>query len=256
VYVLLVEDDLRFAAALCAALGRSGYTVNHVPTVAEAMAAPPADLVLLDVTLPDGDGMTFCRRLRERSDVAVIMLTACAEERDRVAGLRSGADDYLVKPFGYAELQARIEAVTRRVRPQQLGRHRFGTILLDLDRHAVEVEDQPTELTRKEFDLLSVLMRQPGTVVSRDRLIEQVWHTSWPGGSRALDVHMAMLRAKLGPTVSIATVRGIGYRLDHASGNPDRAGGNRDQAGGNPDGSRDRASGSGVAVADRGAGLA
>jgi DNA-binding response OmpR family regulator len=210
--VLLVEDDARFAGALTAALRRSGYEVDHVPTVAAALAAPPGDLVLLDVGLPDGDGMDVCRRLRAQGDVAIIMLTARGEERDRVAGLRGGADDYVVKPFGFAELRARMEAVLRRAR-RSVGVREVGLLRVDPDRHEVRVGDRTVILTRKEFHLLTLLVAEPGTAVRRERLLTEVWHTSWRGASRTLDVHMATLRGKIGGGARIETIRGVGYRI-------------------------------------------
>src|SRR5918992_2794133 len=211
--VLLVDDDLRFATALTAALRRSGYEVEHASTAAAALAAPPCDLILLDVGLPDGDGVELCRRLRETSDVAIIMLTARGEERNRVIGLRSGADDYVSKPFGFAELQARIEAVLRRARPRPAGARTVGRLRVDLDRHLAYVDGQPVNLTRKEFQLLAILAAEPEVAVKRERLLREVWHTSWRGVSRTLDVHMATLRQKIGAGAQIQTIRGVGYRI-------------------------------------------
>lgn len=211
--VLLVEDDLRFATALTAALRRSGYDVQHAATASAALAAPPCDLVLLDIGLPDGDGVDICRRLREDSDVAIIMLTARGEERNRVVGLRSGADDYVSKPFGFAELQARIEAVLRRARPRPAGARTVGRLRVDLDRHLAYVDGEPITLTRKEFQLLAILAAEPEVAVKRERLLREVWHTSWRGVSRTLDVHMATLRQKIGEGAQIQTIRGVGYRI-------------------------------------------
>jgi DNA-binding response OmpR family regulator len=211
--VLLVDDDLRFATALTAALRRSGYEVDHVPTARAALAAPPCDLVLLDIGLPDGDGVDICRRLRESSDVAIIMLTARGEERNRVVGLRSGADDYVSKPFGFAELQARMEAVLRRARPRPAGARTVGRLRVDLDRHLASVDGAPITLTRKEFQLLAILAAEPEVAVRRERLLREVWHTSWRGVSRTLDVHMATLRQKIGDGAQIQTIRGVGYRI-------------------------------------------
>jgi DNA-binding response OmpR family regulator len=213
VEVLLVEDDIRFAAVLITELRRFGYVVNHATTAAEALAAPPCDLVLLDLGLPDGNGFGLCRRLRRDSDVPIIVLTARSAERDRVAGLRGGADDYLVKPFGVAELRARVEAVMRRARRGPAGALTVGGVRIDLDRHQVFIADAPVQLTRKEFRLLVALAATPDSVVPRDRLITQVWQTSWHGASRTLDVHIAALRAKLGDALRLETVRGVGYRL-------------------------------------------
>lgn len=211
--VLLVDDDLRFATALTAALRRSGYEVEHVSTASAALAAPPCDLVLLDIGLPDGDGVDVCRRLRETSDVAIIMLTARGEERNRVVGLRSGADDYVSKPFGFAELQARIEAVLRRARPRPAGVRTVGRLRVDLDRHLAYVDGEPITLTRKEFQLLAILAAEPEVAVKRERLLREVWHTSWRGVSRTLDVHMATLRQKIGDGAQIQTIRAVGYRI-------------------------------------------
>jgi DNA-binding response OmpR family regulator len=212
--VLLVEDDLRFARALTATLHRFGYEVRHVTTGEDALAAGAGyDLVLLDLGLPDVDGLVVCRALRRDSDVAIIVLTARGDERDRVAGLRGGADDYMVKPFGVAELQARVEAVLRRARPRPAGSRAVGRLSVDLDRHQAYVDAEPVALTRKEFHLLAVLAGEPGQVVKRDRLITEVWQTSWPGTSRTLDVHVATLRSKLMGAAQVENVRGVGYRL-------------------------------------------
>jgi DNA-binding response OmpR family regulator len=212
--ILLVEDDDRFADALMPALRRQGFDVSRAATAAVALATPPADLVLLDLGLPDMDGIEVCRRLRADGDIAIIALTARGEERDRVIGLRAGADDYLVKPFGIAELRARIEAVMRRVRPAARPVVAAGDLRIDLARRVVTSADgSPIALTRKEFELLAALARQPGVVVSRERLLIEVWHSAWPGGRRTLDVHMATLRGKLGRPKVIETVHGVGYRL-------------------------------------------
>jgi DNA-binding response OmpR family regulator len=213
VRVLLVEDDRRFATALMVALRRDGYDVDHVRTAAEAVSAPNYDLVLLDLTLPDEDGVAVCRRVRETSDVGVIMLTARSEERDRVIGLRCGADDYMVKPFGLAELRARMEAVLRRARPRPVGDRVVGQVRLDLDRREAYARGERVTLTRKEFALLAILTEQPGVVVRRERLLAEVWRTTWPGTAHTLDVHVATLRSKLGDAALIQTVRGVGYRV-------------------------------------------
>ena len=212
--VLLVEDDNRFADALMVALRRQGFDAQRVATAAEGLAAPAADLVLLDLGLPDMDGIEVCRRLRAAGDTAIIAVTARGEERDRVLGLRSGADDYLVKPFGIAELMARIDAVMRRVRPVARPVVTARGLRIDLGRRQVTGADgAPIALTRKEFELLTALARQPGTVVARERLLLEVWQSTWPGAQRTLDVHVATLRAKLGDPKVIRTVRGVGYQL-------------------------------------------
>ncbi len=213
--VLLVEDDIRVAGALETALRRRGYDLLRAGTAAEALAAPPVDLVLLDFGLPDRDGIEVCRELRRRGEVAIIAVTARGEERDRIAGLRTGADDYVVKPFGMAELQARIDAVMRRalrtVAPQ--GATSFGKVTIDFDAHRVTVEGAEISLTRKEYDLLTALARRPGTVVTRDQLLADVWHTTWAGSPHTVEVHVASLRAKLRDPALVQTVRGVGYRL-------------------------------------------
>ncbi len=216
--ILLVEDDDRVADALGTALRRQGYEVVRTATAREALAAPTVDLVLLDLGLPDVDGIEVCRALRRRGEVAIIAVTARAEERDRVCGLRAGADDYVVKPFGMAELRARIDAVMRRARPQapasgEVLEVEAGALRIDLARRQVTVAGQPVALTRKEFDLLALLAREPGTVVPRERILAEVWHTTWRGMGRTLDVHVATLRAKLGDASAVETVRCVGYRL-------------------------------------------
>lgn len=213
--VLLVEDDSSVAAAMESALRRRGYEVVRAATAAEALAAPRVDLVLLDFGLPDGDGIDVCRELRRRDDhVAIIAVTARGEERDRVVGLRTGADDYVVKPFSMAELQARIDAVLRRVvraAPPPTARH-IGPLRLDPASREVTVDGEPVNLTRKEFELLAVLAQEAGSVVSRDRLLMEVWRTTFAGG-HTLEVHIGSLRSKLGCPGLVQTVRGVGYRL-------------------------------------------
>jgi DNA-binding response OmpR family regulator len=211
--ILLVEDDFRFARALAAALRRAGYEVDHAATAQAALAAPAADLVLLDLGLPDVDGTEVCRQFRASSDVGIIVLTARGEERERVTGLRCGADDYVIKPFGFPELQARIEAVLRRARPRLEGAHVVGRLRVDLDRYQAFVDEESVNLTRKEFQLLAILIAQPEVAVRRERLLTEVWHTTWSGTSRTLDVHMTTLRSKLGDGAQIQTIRGVGYRL-------------------------------------------
>jgi DNA-binding response OmpR family regulator len=213
--VLVVEDSPRVARGLRTALRMRGYEVLCASTAAEALAAPPVDLVLLDLGLPDRDGLDVCAELRRRGDVAIIAVTARGEERDRVTGLRTGADDYVVKPFGVAELQARIDAVMRRA---ARGHDRrvpvtFGRMTIDLDAHRVEVDGREVALTRKEFELLAALSRRPGAVVTRDELLADVWHTTWAGNQHTVDVHIGSLRGKLGDPRFVKTVRGVGYRL-------------------------------------------
>ncbi|WP_176733855.1 response regulator transcription factor [Micromonospora peucetia] len=215
VRVLLVEDDLRVAAALSTALRRRGHEVVPALTAAEAIRADPVDLVLLDLNLPDRDGLEVCRQLRQvDEDVAIIAVSARAEEYDRVAGLRAGADDYVVKPFSMVELEARIEAVMRRTArsARTMSQLRVGTLRIDVNARRVWVGDREVGLARKEFDLLVALARQAGMVVPRDRLQLDVWQTTW-GSRHNLDVHVAALRGKLDDAGLVETVRGVGYRL-------------------------------------------
>ncbi|MEW2378228.1 DNA-binding response OmpR family regulator [Micromonospora sp. M71_S20] len=215
VRVLLVEDDLRVASALGKALRRRGHEVVSALTAAEAVRAGAVDLVLLDLNLPDGDGLEVCRRLRQADeDVAIIAVTARAEEHDRVAGLRAGADDYVVKPFSMVELQARIEAVMRRTARsvRSTSELRVGRLRIDVHARQVWLGEREVGLARKEFDLLVALARQAGTVVPRDRLQLDVWQTTW-GTRHNLDVHVAALRGKLDDAGLVETVRGVGYRL-------------------------------------------
>jgi two-component system, OmpR family, response regulator RegX3 len=213
--VLLVEDDDSIAEPLAEGLRREGFEVVRVSTGAEALAADASDLVLLDLRLPDIDGFSVCRELRARSDVPIIVVSARGEEVDRVVGLELGADDYVVKPFGLRELIARIRAVTRRSGAGREGANELvaGSVRIDLRAHRVTVGGTEVQLTGKEFDLLSVLARDAGAVVDRERILREVWHTTWYGSSKTVDVHVAALRRKLGDPALIETVRGIGLRL-------------------------------------------
>lgn len=212
--ILLVEDDRRLAQALAGALRRNGFEVEHRLCVDDALAPTRCDLVLLDLGLPDGDGIELCRELRRTSDVGIIILTARGEEQTRVAGLRAGADDYVLKPFNFPELHARIDSVLRRRRPQPAGAYRIGGLVVDVPRHLALAQGTPLALTRMEFQLLAALASDPEVVHPRERLIREVWRTSWLGSSRTVDVHIAALRAKLASAgVLVQTVRGVGYRL-------------------------------------------
>jgi DNA-binding response OmpR family regulator len=213
VRVLIVEDDETIAEPLAKGLARQGYDVQRVTTGAAALAAE-ADVVLLDLGLPDMDGYEVCRRLRARSDVPIIVVTARGEEVDRVVGLELGADDYLVKPFGFRELVARIRAVTRRVERRADG----GTVTvggLEVDRRTrqVRLDGNDLALTPKEFDLLALLADDAGAVRTRSEILESVWDPNWYGPTKTLDVHVASLRRKLGDPGMVETVRGVGFRL-------------------------------------------
>jgi DNA-binding response OmpR family regulator len=210
--VLVVEDDAGIAAQLVRGLTRGGYQVDHVVTGGEALTRAEADVVLLDLELPDIDGVQVCRQLRERSDAAIIVVTAHGDEPDRVMALDAGADDYLVKPFGLAELQARIRAVLRRVKPGgDVVRHR--PLVVDIRTHRVTVNGEEVSLTPKEFDILECLTADPGRVVSRQEILESAWDAHWYGPTKVLDVHVTSLRRKLGVPGLIETVYGRGFRL-------------------------------------------
>jgi len=214
VELLIVEDDDAIAVPLARGLEREGFSVLRVASGAEAIAAPPVDLVLLDLGLPDLDGMEVCRRLRDRSDVPIIVVTARGDEFDRVVGLELGADDYMVKPFGFRELVARIRAVMRRRSPRAEDPvERFGSVELDRRSHRVTVEGADVALTPKEFDVLALLAEDPGAVCSRSHILESVWDAHWYGPTKTLDVHVASLRKKLGDPTLVETVRGVGFRL-------------------------------------------
>lgn len=223
--VLLVEDDLRVAAATRSALARHGIVAEWVGTGHEALAeAAKAEIVLLDIGLPDMDGFELCRAIREDSDVGIIVLSAKGEVDDRILGLRSGADDYLVKPYDIEELIARTDAVRRRraaiehARPDRL---QLADVDIDLPRHQIFVAGSPVPLSRKEFQLLVTIAMADGDVCARERLIAEVWGASWAGANRTLDVHVATLRTKLDRPGLIVTVRGVGYRLAHPVARPD-----------------------------------
>ena len=222
--ILLVEDEESITAPLSEALAREGFDTSVAGTAASALATAAdmrPDLVLLDVMLPDGSGFDVARELRRTSRVPIIMLTARGEEADRVAGLELGADDYVVKPFSARELVARVRAVLRRVaeagerRPE--GAIEVGEVRLDPDRRSTAFQGKELELSRKEFDLLRLLMENAGSVVTGERLIDEVWDTNWFGSTKTLDVHVSGLRKKLGDDSSepryLHTVRGVGFRF-------------------------------------------
>jgi two-component system response regulator RegX3 len=215
--VLIVEDEDAIAAPLAEGLEREGYEVQRAATGSEALAAGREfDVVLLDLRLPDVDGYTVCRELRSRSNVPIIILSARGEEVDRIVGLELGADDYLVKPFGFRELLARIRAVTWRagLRTEPIAPStQAGGLEIDSRTRRARVDGRELALTPKEFDLLALLASDAGAVITRQRILESVWDTSWFGPTRSIDVHVAALRKKLGSASWIETVRGIGFRL-------------------------------------------
>jgi two-component system, OmpR family, response regulator RegX3 len=227
--ILMVEDETSITEPLAEALDREGFDTRVAGTAADALTATAEempDLVLLDVMLPDGSGYDVCRTLRERSKVPIIMLTARGEETDRIVGLELGADDYIVKPFSAREVAARIRAVLRRAgehaatapRPAtKPGSLEVGPVRVDPARRAATAHGKDLDLTRKEFELLALLMREAGSVLTRERLIDEVWDTNWFGSTKTLDVHVSSLRRKLGDDSAnprfIHTVRGVGFRF-------------------------------------------
>jgi two-component system, OmpR family, response regulator RegX3 len=213
--VLVVEDEDAIAEPLAEGLRREGFGVTRVATGRAALEAQLPDLVLLDLRLPDIDGYEVCRQLRARSDVPIIVVTARGEEVDRVIGLELGADDYVVKPFGLRELVARIRAVLRRSsRPAtDVDTLEVEALTLDLRSRRALLDGHEVQLTPKEFELLALLMRDPGAVVTKQRILNDVWNTTWYGSAKTVDVHVASLRKKLGDPELIQTVRGVGLRL-------------------------------------------
>ncbi|MFI7547466.1 response regulator transcription factor [Actinoplanes sp. NPDC049599] len=217
VRVLLVEDDESIAEPLADGLRRYGITTDRVTTGAEALSAPLGDFVLLDLGLPDIDGIDVCRRLRQVSDVPIIMLTARGDETDRVLGLEIGADDYLPKPFSTRELVARMRAVGRRtraaVREVAVPENRLGPLTIDERTRQARLAGAPLALTPKEYHLLTLLAADPGAVVDRRRILETVWEPNFFGRGKTLDFHVATLRRKLGDPRWIENRRGVGFRL-------------------------------------------
>ncbi len=214
--VLVVEDDDGVANAVVGALGAHGHLTERVTRGEDALTRHhDADLVLLDLGLPDVDGLEVLRKLRRVAATPVIVLTARGDERSVVRGLHLGADDYLGKPVRLAELLARIHAVTRRARPaEEPTVVRVRDLEIDLDARRVTTADSELELTAKEFDILAVLARNHGVAVSRQRLLDEVWGDAYVAVSRSLDVHLTGLRAKLGRPGLVATIRGFGFRLE------------------------------------------
>ncbi|MBR7831499.1 response regulator, partial [Actinospica sp. MGRD01-02] len=210
--VLLVEDDPGIADPLTRGLERAGFAVRSAVTGSQALAAEPADVVLLDLGLPDADGLDICRRLAARGTSAILVVSARGEECDRVAALDEGADDYLVKPFGLAELLARIRAVLRRINPPDTdsGVVRHGPLVVDSRARKVTVHGEDIPLTPREFEILECLADDPGRVFTRQELLERVWDTNWYGPTKVLDVHVAALRRKLAVPGLIETAYGRG----------------------------------------------
>jgi two-component system response regulator RegX3 len=223
--VLLVEDDPSIAGSLSDSLRGAGFDVRHVATGREASAGPFGEIVLLDLGLPDMDGHDVCRHIRARSTVPIIVITARGEEFDRVLGLELGADDYVVKPFGFRELHARMRAVLRRTNasPSEPGGAEatealtHGALVVDRRTHRATLADGADRieiaLTPKEFALLAFLMEDPGAVRTRSDIIEHVWDSNWFGPTKTVDAHVAGIRRKLGDASWVQSVRGVGFRM-------------------------------------------
>ncbi|MFF7655903.1 response regulator transcription factor [Streptomyces sp. NPDC007983] len=234
--LLLIEDDDRLAGPITEGLARYGFTVDRARTGAAGLAgaADHPDLVLLDLGLPDMDGLDVCRRLRARSAIPIIMITARGEEADRIVGLELGADDYVAKPFGVRELVARIRAVTRRTAghlpladapvpagTSGTGPQRLGSLEIDRRTREVRLDGGDVALSPREFDLLAHLAQDPGAVHSRQQIMDAVWDPHFFGPTKTLDAHVAALRRKLGDPAWITTARGVGFRLTVPAGQPD-----------------------------------
>ena len=218
--VLIVEDEHSIGGLIRSYLSRDGYGVVWVRSGEEALvelARHSVRIVVLDIGLPGMDGFEVCRQIRARSSVPILIVTARDEEPDRVAGLELGADDYITKPFSPRELVARVKAILRRSEPSPRDPIlTLDDIVVDLQGREVTVAGRPVELTAKEFDLLTCLLENPGIVLSRDTLLDRAWGTTYPGGTRTVDVHVGQLRRKLGRPAVIRTVRGAGYKASAA----------------------------------------
>jgi DNA-binding response OmpR family regulator len=217
--ILVAEPDPVSAEPLIRGLRRHGHRAEVVHTGDKALVEyQSADLLLLDLELPDVDGLEICRGIRAVSDVPIITISARAEEIDCVLGLQAGSDDYLVKPYGFRELMARIDAVMRRARPQA-ARDRViahGPLRIDAGCREVRVGERVVGVTRKEFDLLHLLASQASNVVSRQQIMSQIWQDVWSESTRTIDTHVSSLRSKLGSGSWIITVRGVGFQLGAA----------------------------------------
>ncbi|GAB4497271.1 MAG: response regulator transcription factor [Anaerolineales bacterium] len=232
-HILVIEDETALRETLIYNLQKQGYQVSTEQDGAKAILtarSSPPDLILLDLMLPGLDGFEVCRILRQEMNVPILMLTARADEIDRVIGLEVGADDYITKPFSMRELLARVKAQLRRVRmdkaetaapstaPAALNTLQFGNLQINITRHQVLLNNQPLDLKPKEYELMLFLARHHGKVLSRELILQRVWEWDFSGGSRTVDVHVRWLREKIEDDPSmpkrIVTVRGAGYRFD------------------------------------------
>jgi DNA-binding response OmpR family regulator len=218
--ILVVEDEQSIASFVSLYLKNAGYDVRTAATGSEALAQAAANdisLILLDLMLPDIDGIDVCRRIRQRSEVPILMLTARDEDVDKIIGLEVGADDYLTKPFNPRELVARVKSILRRSAPErrelESAQLRHGDLLIDAGRREVRVGEEEIQLAPKEFDLLWELLDHKGLVLTRDQLLERVWGYTFAGDTRTVDVHVRQLRRKLGDASPIVTVWGVGYKV-------------------------------------------
>ena len=218
--ILIVEDEASIASFVAMYLKRAGFSVRVAARGEEALeqaAVEAPSLIVLDLMLPDLDGIDVCRRIRQRSDVPILMLTARDDDVDKIIGLEVGADDYLTKPFNPGELVARVKSILRRANPErrelESARLEHGSLHIDAGRREVTVADEEVQLAPKEFDLLWELLDHRGLVLTRDQLLERVWGYTFAGDTRTVDVHVRQLRRKLGNASPIVTVWGVGYKV-------------------------------------------
>jgi DNA-binding response OmpR family regulator len=218
--VLVVEDEASIASFVSLYLKNAGYRVKAVGSGGDALAQVEAEqpaLIVLDLMLPDMDGIEVCRRLRQRRDIPILMLTARDEDIDKIIGLEVGADDYMTKPFNPRELVARVKSILRRSTParreSESAQIQHGDLRVDSGRREVYVGDEEIQLAPKEFDLLWELLDHRGLVLTRDQLLERVWGYTFAGDTRTVDVHVRQVRRKLGDASPIVTVWGVGYKV-------------------------------------------
>ena len=218
--VLVVEDETSIASFVAAYLRNAGYTVSTAASAQAALvqlAGEVPALVILDLNLPDGDGVELCRRIRKTSDVPILMLTARDEDIDKIIGLEVGADDYMTKPFNPRELVARVKSILRRAAPERRRTEseelQHGILTINAGKREVHVGEEEIRLAPKEFDLLWELLDHRGIVLTRDQLLERVWGYTFAGDTRTVDVHVRQIRRKLGDASPIVTVWGVGYKV-------------------------------------------
>ncbi len=218
--ILVVEDETSIASFVAAYLRNAGYGVKTAATAQAALIQLASDapaLVILDLNLPDGDGVELCRRIRKTSDIPILMLTARDEDIDKIIGLEVGADDYMTKPFNPRELVARVKSILRRAAPERRKSEsdeiRHGDLTINAGKREVYVVDEEIRLAPKEFDLLWELLDHRGIVLTRDQLLERVWGYTFAGDTRTVDVHVRQIRRKLGDASPIVTVWGVGYKV-------------------------------------------